>query len=168
MLSPLAVPGPPGPVPVSVPDKQRVDSTPVHGSGQRGKSRPQGVVCSGPGVGEGRDQNPTFPDPAGVGVHHQTEPVARRGQDEQFLPLAVDLGGAVEMASFQLNVAGGVNKLETTLEGLLPARQPDGRGEALRHLNITNFIISSHHQPPPGSLSVTVTYPTDLGFQPKE
>ena len=75
MLGPLAVPGPPGPVPVSVPDKQRVDAVPVVRSGQRGEPGTEGIVGPGPGVGEGRHEDPGPPDGGGVHVHHQTEPV---------------------------------------------------------------------------------------------
>ena len=63
------------------------------------------------------------------------------------------------MTSFQLDVVRVVHKLEATLEGFVPPSQPDGSGEALRHLNITKLY---HHQPPG---STTVTYPTDLGME---
>ena len=75
VLGPLSVPGPPGPVPVSVPDKQRVDPVPVVRPGQRGEPGTEWIVGPGPGVGEGGDEDPGPPDGGGVHVHHQAEPV---------------------------------------------------------------------------------------------
>ena len=95
LLRPLAVPGPPGPVSVSGPDKQRVDATPVIRPGQEGEPRTLGVVGSGPGVCEGGHEHPAPPDSGGVGVHHQAEPEPRRGQDIKLLSSAPDFSGTI-------------------------------------------------------------------------